>query len=275
MPPPAHVRATLLSLISSTNRYQFTSRLDLDINNPPEVKLSGWVSACDPMSPAWRDPIDWDGQAPPQTHKTFIYKHRQAMDPCLHPRLLLQHGQFLSHHTGPVAHRKLVPQFSYCSTLLHHDIIPAMPINWIADILPRSDDPEWDQKVDERLQWRGSNTGIWHDVGTRWRDAQRARLVEWATKGYEQNLTVLMSTQEGERVGSGVEMKKGRLGPAMLDVFFAGQPLSCAPETCELLKGMFEYRQPHNIKAAGDYKYILDVRLFSSFLCACADYRTW
>jgi hypothetical protein len=217
------------------------------------------------MSAAWRDPVDWDGHPPPQSYKTFIYKHREAMDPCLHPGLLLLHGQFLSHRTGPVAHRKLVPQFSYCSTLLHHDIMPAMPINWIADILPRSDDPEWEWKIDDRLQWRGSNTGMWHDVGTRWRDAQRARLVEWATMGYENNLTVLMPTLQGERVGRGVEMKKGRLGPAMLDVFFAGQPLSCATETCELLKGMFEYRQPHNIKTAGGYKYILDVSSFFRF----------
>jgi hypothetical protein len=214
------------------------------------------------MSPAWRDPVDWDGHAPPQPTKTFIYKHREAMDPCLHPELLLLHGQFLSHHTGPVAHRKLVPQFSYCPTLLHHDIMAAMPINWIADILPRSDDPEWGDKTDERLQWRGSNTGIWHDAGTRWKDAQRARLVEWATMGYERNLTVLMPTQDGESVGSGVEMRKGRLSPAMLDVFFAGQPLSCAPETCDVLKDFFEYRKPQNIKAAGNYKYILDVRPF-------------
>jgi hypothetical protein len=214
------------------------------------------------MSPAWRDPVDWDGHAPPQPTKTFIYKHREAMDPCLHPELLLLHGQFLSHHTGPVAHRKLVPQFSYCPTLLHHDIMAAMPINWIADILPRSDDPEWGDKTDERLQWRGSNTGIWHDAGTRWKDAQRARLVEWATMGYERNLTVLMPTQDGESVGSGVEMRKGRLSPAMLDVFFAGQPLSCAPETCDVLRDFFEYRKPQNIKAAGNYKYILDVRPF-------------
>jgi hypothetical protein len=161
----------------------------------------------------------------------------------------------------------MVPQFSYCSTLLHHDIMPAMPINWMADILPRSDDPEWEQKDDDRLQWRGSNTGIWHDVGTRWRDAQRARLVEWATKDYERNVSVLMPTRDGVRVGGGVDMMKRRLGPAMLDVFFAGRPLSCASETCDLLGELFEYRKPHNLKEAGRYKYILDVSLFSSRPC--------
>ena len=212
------------------------------------------------MSPAWRDPIDWDGNAIPQRTKTFIYKHREAMDPCLHPNLLLMHGQFLSHRTGPVAHRKMVPQFSYCPTLLHHDIMAAMPINWIQDIMPRTDDPEWDQKSDERLQWRGSNTGIWHAKETRWRDAQRARLVEWATHGYETNTTILMPLRdEKERIGHGVNVKKARYAPAMLDIFFAGQPLSCTPETCDVLKEVFEYRTPQNVKTAGNYKYILDV----------------
>jgi hypothetical protein len=143
--------------------------------------------------------------------------------------------------------------------MLHHDITPAMTVNWVADILPRSDDPEWEKKVDERLQWRGSNTGVWHATGTRWRDSQRTRLMEWATRGYEKNVTVLMPTQQGERVGGGVEMKKSRLAPAMLDVFFAGQPLNCEGETCQLLKDTFEYRKQHSIKTAGGYKYVLDV----------------
>ncbi|GLB41254.1 putative glycosyltransferase family 90 protein [Lyophyllum shimeji] len=236
----------------------------LDINNPPPVKLTGWLSACDPNSPAWRDPIDWDGRASPQRTKSFIYKHREAMDPCLHPSLLLLHGQFLSHRKGPVAHRRMIPQFSYCPTLLHHDITPAMPINWVPDVLPRFDDPEWGAKVDERLQWRGSNTGIWHAKRTRWRDAQRARLVEWANMGMEGNLSVLrppVGNGDGwqQRVGEPVDVRKARYAPAMLDVAFAGKPLSCAGEMCEELARIFEFRKPQSFKAAGQYKYILDV----------------
>lgn len=90
--------------------------------------------------------------------------------------------------------------------------------------------------------------------------------MEWATMGYENNVTVLMPTGQGERVGSGVEVKKGRLAPATLDVFFARAPINCPSEMCEVLKGIFEYRQPHNVKTAGSYKYILDVRsCFLSF----------
>ncbi|KAF8880624.1 glycosyltransferase family 90 protein [Infundibulicybe gibba] len=213
---------------------------DIDVNSPPEVKLHGWLSACDPLSRAWRDPIDWSSTPPPPKKKTFIYNHREAMDPCQHPSHLLLHGQFVSHHTGPVPHRKMFPQFSYCPTLLHHDIMAAMPINWVEDIYPRSDDPPWEEKSDERLQWRGSNTGIWHDE--------------------IENMTVLKPTRHPkEKIGEGVQVKKGKYSPGMLDIAFAGKPLSCATETCEQLAKMFEYRRAHDNKAAGNYKYILDV----------------
>jgi len=141
----------------------------------------------------------------------------------------------------------------------------AMPINWVEDILPRSDDPEWEKKLDDRLLWRGSNTGIWHDENTKWMGAQRVNLVDWATRRFDENVTVLRPPKdEKHRVGAGVEVKQSKYGPALLDVAFAGQPVSCAPDTCEKLKKMFEYRQMQNIKAAGNYKYVLDVssRLF-------------
>lgn len=256
MQPREHVRNQLrpVPLVQSNPRSV------LDINAPPEVKLQGWPSACAPSSSAQKIPFDPKAEAPPQHTKTFIHKHRAAMDPCLHPSLLLQHGQFLAHHFGPVPHRKMVPQFSYSSTMMHHDITTAMPINWVDDITPRTDDPEWEHKVDERLQWRGSNTGIWHAPHMRWRDAQRVRLMEWATKGYGTNVTVLPATQDAlERVGPGAQVRKARYGPAMLDIAFAGQPLSCEAETCDKLKQLFEYRPPQDMKAAGNYKYILDV----------------
>lgn len=248
-----------------------TLDIDLDINSPPEVKLSGWISACDPMSPAWRDPIDYDAEAPPRTEKTFIYKHREAMDPCQHPSFLVQHGQFLSHRTGPVAHRKMVPQFSNCQTILHHDITPAMPINWVEDI-SRADDPPWELKTDDRLQWRGSNTGIWHSKETRWRDAQRTRLVLWATQSYGTNITVLPPVKDDrQKIGEGRSVKKGRYAPSMLDIAFAGKPLNCAPGTCEVLDQVFEFRKPQNLKTAGQYKYILDVSA-SPFTVLLASY---
>ncbi|KAG5645977.1 hypothetical protein DXG03_004769 [Asterophora parasitica] len=213
----------------------------LDINDPPPVKLFGWTAACDAASPARRYPIDFDARATPSPTKSFIFDHRAAMDPCLHPSLLLQHGQFLP-------------------TLLHHDIIAAVPLNWVEDIKPRSNDPEWEDKIDDRLQWRGSNTGMWHAKKTRWRDSHRIRLVEWATHGLEANLTVLRPSKDPKtRVGEPVQVRKARYAPATLDIAYAGRPGSCAPETCHELEEVFEFRQPQNTKAAGKYKYVMDI----------------
>ncbi|TFK34650.1 glycosyl transferase family 90-domain-containing protein [Crucibulum laeve] len=232
----------------------------IDINDPPEVKLNGWISACPPLSPAWRDPIDYNGPPPPRPYKSFIHDHRLSMDPCLHPSHLIQHGQFLSHKTGPVPHRRLIPQFSFCPTMLHHDIMPAMPINWVEDIYPRTNDPEWQQKFDSRLQWRGRNTGMWHTEDSRWRDMQRSRLVDWASNFTSENVTVLPPTKgDKERVGNGDNVRKALYAPAVADIAFADAPVSCPPEMCDKLKKIYEYREQHDIKRAGNYKYVIDV----------------
>ncbi|KAF8629521.1 hypothetical protein AX17_005647 [Amanita inopinata Kibby_2008] len=232
----------------------------LDIGKPPEVKVDGWISACAPDSAARTRPIDISSPLPPPRTKTFIHDHRLAMDPCHHPELLRLHGQFLSHNKGPVPHRTMIPQFSYCPTLLHHDIMPAMPINWVEDVIPRSDDPEWDNREDDRLYWRGRNTGIWYARDTQWRLAQRTRLVEWANQGFEGNVSIMNPrSDETERVGEAVQVKRGRYAPALADVAFVGDPISCEDEMCGELDRMFEYRQSHDAKKAGRYRYVMDV----------------
>ncbi|KAF8184821.1 glycosyl transferase family 90-domain-containing protein [Pholiota molesta] len=245
------------------------ARTFIDIDHPPEVKLNGWLASCAPHSPARNADINWGGapHLPPSSKrvKTFIHNHRTSMDPCQHPAHLLLHGQFISHRRGPVPHRVMVPQFSYAPTMLHHDITPAMPINWLHDILPRSDDPEWEERWDARVQWRGSNTGIWHADDIRWDLAQRARLVRWGGDGEqelgvpERNLSVLMPVDESRRVGEPIEVQKALWAPAMADVAFAGEQINCNPEMCKRLDRIFEYRKRQDAGTAGRYKYYIDV----------------
>ncbi|KAG5353292.1 hypothetical protein C0989_008510 [Termitomyces sp. Mn162] len=240
----------------------------LDVNNPPPVKLNGWIAACPPTSPAVVNPIDWEAPAPPPTAKTFIHTHKPAMDPCIHPSLFLLHGQFLSHRKGPVPQRFMPPQFSYSTTLLHHDITAAMLYGWVQD-LPEGVNLEWEKKRDERLLWRGSNTGIWHSPTTRWREAQRVREVMWAGidgggvglsgGGGGEYTRVLKAEGENKKVGKGEEVKWARWAPAMLDIAFAKVPGSCAPETCKELEKMFEWKKAQDVEAAGNYKYVLDI----------------
>jgi hypothetical protein len=180
------------------------------------------------------------------------------MDPCLNPNLFYLHGQFLSHLQGPVPHRFMPPQFSYCGTMLHHDIIPANPINFIAE-LPPQDNPDWEDKLEERLLWRGTNTGMWHDDHTLWQYSQRIRLLEWATSRKGTSTVLPPPASRFDRVGTGVEVKNSKFNPAVLDIHFTFEPGSCAKATCDKLWKMFEFRNNMNYQTAGKYKYVLDV----------------
>lgn len=132
-------------------------------------------------------------------------------------------------------------------------------MNWVEDIIPRSDDPEWSDKEDDRLHWRGRNTGMWHGRSTQWRLSQRTRLVNIASKGYEGNISVLKPrSDESVRVGPAISVKRGRYAPAMLDIAFVIEPVSC-DKACDELKRTYEFRMPHDAKIAGRYKYVMDV----------------
>lgn len=192
--------------------------------------------------------------------KTFIYDHRLSMDPCLNPDHFHHHGQFLSHNSGPSPQQAMFPEFSSCSTTIHHNIRIPTPYGWVEDIHPRSDDPEWDDKIDERLLWRGSNTGIFHAQHIRWRNSHRDFLVEY-TNGLNGTTDLLLPTKSRkEKVGKPKRVRNAHLNPAMMDIGFAGRPISCSSPTCELLEKTFPWRARQSVREAGNYKYVLDVR---------------
>lgn len=179
------------------------------------------------------------------------------MDPCLHPSHLLLLGQYISHNHGPVVQRYLTPQFAACATPLHFDLLPVAP-EGNENVVPKA----WDEKVDERLLWRGTNTGMYHNAKSRWRQTQRIRLVSTATN-LTGSINVLPPPKLGEEnyaVGEGVEWRRARVNPAIMDIAFAGNPNSCEAETCKQLEDLFEWRRQMTVKEAGLYKYIVDVR---------------
>ncbi|KDQ62410.1 glycosyltransferase family 90 protein [Jaapia argillacea MUCL 33604] len=236
----------------------------IDIHNLPPAQRLGWRAACKLSSPSAKLPINFAYPPHPNPHKTFIHNHRLAMDPCLHPIIFHTHGQFLSKGTGPMpseTNELFLPIFAYSSTLLHSDLRLTSMHGFVDDIIPRSDDPAWEHKTDERLSWRGTNTGIFHSDLYRWKSAQRARLVAFADD-LVGNLTVLTSpSEEGvdAPVGEGMTIRKALVKPAMLDVAFAGTPLGCDPPTCDKLREMFDWHAAQSFKAAGKHKYVLDM----------------
>ncbi|KIM61728.1 glycosyltransferase family 90 protein, partial [Scleroderma citrinum Foug A] len=170
--------------------------------NFPPIYKTGWIEACHLTSLARQNP---PLLPPPSLHtelsfaqllntsspKSFISTHRATMDPCMHLVLLVTHGQFLSHDKGPYPHSSLMPQFSLCKTLLHHDVRPPVPYGWVSDLDSEAKwDLPWEKKVDERLNCRGSTTGLFASPGKAWRHAHRSRLVS-LTNAIEGNLTIL------------------------------------------------------------------------------------
>jgi hypothetical protein len=226
------------------------------MNETPPIKHLGWPSSCSPRSSLRHTTFNLDVPPTPSSKKTFIHDHSKAMDPCSHPSLLHHHGQFLRGGQGHIPDQIMIPTFSFCSTSLDHDIVTA--IKWTEELSPDIN-PKFQDRLDERLTWRGSTTGMWQAEDTKWRNGHRIRLVGWAN---ERNgtVSVLQPTKSrNERVGEGQLVAKARLNPAMLDITFVGKPHSCTDAVCETIEEELEFRNWRNPGVAGHYKYLLDV----------------
>lgn len=232
----------------------------IDIDAPPPLK-HGWLSACKPDAPAHRLKLDFYAPVSPELlrrkKKVFIHDHQATMDPCAHPSLLFIGGQFISHYEGPSPHRVLVPQISSSITSLHYDLLPVPPAGWGEE----RRDITWEEKFDERLHWRGLNTGMLCTPNTRWRQSQRFRLVNLASR-VDGDVTVLRSPREGEeleQVGEGERVARARLNPAIMDMAFAGDPVQCEQPTCDELRKDYDWRRRMDTEESARYKYVIDV----------------
>ncbi|KAG9309836.1 glycosyl transferase family 90-domain-containing protein [Chiua virens] len=246
----------------------------------PPVK-EGWIQACPPDSPARLHPPKLPPRStassiPPSSPKTFIASHRDAMNPCLNPSLLTSHGQFLSYGKGPVSRPTLVPRFSLCATVLHHDIRPPVPYGWDWNSDANSDkdwigafegDVPWERKVDERLSWRGRTTGMWASPTSPWVHSHRARLATLAST-LEGNVDVLLTPEdvveegeEGMPIGEPETVRLAHVNPAWMDIAFADGPIACDKRkgTCTEMEEMWEFRRSQGRREEGRYKFILDV----------------
>ncbi|KAI6032593.1 glycosyl transferase family 90-domain-containing protein, partial [Pisolithus orientalis] len=225
-----------------------------DTKELPRPRMRGWVTACPPESPALTKQL-----YTPKDAKSFIYDHRAAMDPCKHPSLLREHGQFVAHDVGPYGLQTPVPLFSYSSSAIHSDIHTTPTLSWVEDVLPREVDPEFKFKVDNRLLWRGANTGIRHDSTKEWKLSQRNRLVALVNEQNGTTIVLPAHVSPFEKVGTGDEVNKVDVNPILFDVAFAGRPLSCGEDECQELLEIYDWRGYQNISEAGKYKYVLDV----------------
>jgi hypothetical protein len=251
--------------------------LDLNLRKI-KTESAGWLSACSKSSPARRTPFDLTQPPPlpPSTMKTFIYDHIPAMDPCLHPTILHQHGQFLSQEGGPAPIVPQLPGFSFSPSSMHADIRVATPFGWMEDVDEDGTgyDPVWEKKDEDRLVWRGRTTGIWHGRNMKyWRQSQRERMILYADANVTRRSTSTSSTSTtsitttilvGGDKDEGLRTRMvnmSQVNEAALDMKFADEPIGCDEEdgTCEEVWRSYAFGPAMDWRAAGKYKYVMDV----------------
>ena len=68
-----------------------------------------------------------------------------------------------------------------------------------------------------------------------------------------------------EKLADMRDLVKARINPAVMDVAFTGDAISCDPEICKIMEEDYQWRERQGYREAGNYKYVLDVSgLFSS-----------
>jgi len=137
------------------------------------------------------------------------------MDPRQHTFQLLNHGQYLSHRDGASGQPTLVREFSQCRSPLLHDIRLPTPYGWIEDV-DRALDPPFIEKLDDRLGWRGRNTGVLQSKTALWKNMHRNFLMREANE-VEGTIQVLWpNVSSSEPVGHPLTLRKSRVNQAMM-----------------------------------------------------------
>ena len=185
--------------------------------------------------------------------RSYIYDYTPSLDICQHPEIMPIHGFTSAPGTDP---GPLVPLFTFAKTNIHSDIL-VTPLEQYSDSYIGYD-PDWEKKDNNKLMWRGSTTGIDFYVENDWKNSQRARL-HFATNEKEGNRNVLIA--EGEGAISEKQFSVKTLNDAYMDVSFAGGPVQCDEETCEIMREMIDFRPTMGLNDA--YK------VSTSLLCVC------
>ncbi|KAI5119394.1 hypothetical protein M0805_005937 [Coniferiporia weirii] len=236
----------------------------------PPIDRLGWSAGCPHDSPLYLNPPEVGQEPTPQTSKTFIHDHRATMDPCYHPQHIVTHGSFLFLDVDPVPSRFTAPQLSNCATSLHIDI-HATSMSQSSEFV--EDDPEWEDKEDDRLLWRGSPTGMWHRDGLSWRACQRVRLVNLtgpvspddpAAKtdpDYLYTYYLRPGRPANGPVGEPVQRDRQSLNDALVDIGFTGDVSGCEPPVCEVMQQELTWKSYMDTspRGAGRYKYHIDI----------------
>lgn len=145
------------------------------------------------------------------------------MDICAHPQSIALHGAL----SGKNPHvTDLTPIFSLSKTTMHSDIL-GVPVEQYADSLPHV---PWDQRREEAILWRGSNTGAHYEEGTPWAASHRIRLIELGMRK-KGEITLLSPSKDkiGKIKDTWIKEKFSDVNKWFTDMKFTGEPIrECA-----------------------------------------------
>ncbi|KAG8870069.1 Glycosyltransferase Family 90 domain containing protein [Tulasnella sp. 331] len=218
----------------------------------------GWASACPPFSPLRsEDPhqklnvsVLWEQP------KSFIHDHKLSMDPCLHPTHAHLNGMLNNYGIGPRPNPSLHPIFSLCSSPLHSDILTVATEGWTDD---PGDDPVWEDKTEERLLWRGTNTGAVFIEKNDWDLTQRVRLIDIANRK-EGTLDVIRSPSIPEDLpGPRRPVDLKWMNDEFMDIGFVDRAIQCDEKICETIERDLAFKERKAQEEANLHKYILDI----------------
>ncbi|GFZ52429.1 hypothetical protein JCM24511_10202 [Saitozyma sp. JCM 24511] len=251
-------------LISHGHRSELRQYLDeeeyFDDNEEIDLSLRGWPAMCPADSPMGikrgRTPDAFELSKGTRGSYAFIADHYQSMDLCEHPELVSLHGLLLGKDPQVAP---LTPLFVLSKTTLHADIL-GVPVE---QIVRNIQDVPWEEKFEERLLWRGSNTGTHFSRETTWRDTHRTRLIKLVNE-HRGKVDMLGPPREmdGKVLGKGrrqvpIEVANGYYH----DMAFTGEPIQCivSDGTCEELADEYRFAGLMTHEAALYYKYVIDV----------------
>ena len=203
------------------------------------MTLRGWAAAC-PASSRLRTFNRYAGLTSPVPStalgtKTFIASHPALLDLCDHPELIPLHGALSG--KNPVV-QELTPIFSLSKTNLHSDIL-GVPTEQFVEQEELPNVP-WSERNQEKLLWRGSNTGAYYDASTTWRTSHRARLLRlgnraWSIGEHEEDGITLLPAPKAMRGQTLSTLSEtipwGKANRHYMDMAFTGSPLRESSQT--------------------------------------------
>lgn len=118
----------------------------------------------------------------------------------------------------------------------------------------------WKEKK-PKVFWRGSATGVYHDMNTAWYKSQRERLHVFANNETTDKVPILVDRAES---GGGIRTEDysvKNMGERWFDVGLAGGPVQCDDKdgSCEALSKAFKWRKYMNKEESVANKFVIDI----------------